>query len=90
MDLHWADGETLSLLKHVAAGTADSALLVLGTYRESDLDRGHPLRNALADCAGWTEWSSARCEVGADEVAELVSAATGSRWMTPDTREIQR
>ena len=48
-DLHWADSQTLSLLKHVAAATSDSALLVLGIYRESDLDRGHPLADALAD-----------------------------------------
>src|SRR4029078_536492 len=42
-DLHWADGQSLSLLRHVAVAVPRSALLVLGTYRESDLDRDHPL-----------------------------------------------
>jgi Predicted ATPase len=77
-DLHWADGDTLSLLKHAAAGTADSALLVLGTYRESDLDRGHPLGGALADLhrLDGVEHRALR-GLGVDEVAELVAAATG-------------
>ena len=48
-DLHWADGQSLSLLRHVAVAVPRSALLVLGTYRESDLDRDHPLADLLAD-----------------------------------------
>ena len=42
-------GRRSSLLKHVASGTADSSLLVLLTYRESEVERGHPLAGALAD-----------------------------------------
>jgi len=77
-DLHWADGETLSLLKHVAAGTPDSALLMLGTYRESDLDRGHPLGDALADLHRLDGVEHRALEgLGVDEVAELAAAETG-------------
>ncbi len=52
-DLHWADKPTLVLLQHVlragvAAGDA-SRLLVLGTYRDTDVDRAHPLSGVLAD-----------------------------------------
>jgi len=76
-DLHWADSETLSLLKHVAAGTADSALLVLLTYRESDLDRGHPLADALADLHRLDGVEHRALQgLGTDEVGALVSAAT--------------
>ena len=77
-DLHWADSETLSLLKHVGASTSESAVLVLGIYRESDLDRGHPLANALADLHrldGVERRTLDGLEV--DEVAEVVAAVAG-------------
>ncbi len=77
-DLQWADSQTVSLIKHAAAGTADSRLLVLGTYRETDLDRGHTLRDALADLHrldGVEHHALPGLEV--EEVAELVAAGTG-------------
>ena len=48
-DLHWADGPTLSLLRHVATAGASSRVMMLGTYRDSDLSRDHPLTALLAD-----------------------------------------
>jgi class 3 adenylate cyclase/tetratricopeptide (TPR) repeat protein len=48
-DLHWADKPTLALLKHVVGGSASARLLVLGTYRDSELSRQHPLSDILAD-----------------------------------------
>ena len=74
-DLHWADGQTLSLLKHVAAATPDSGLLVIGTYRESDLDRGHILADVLADLHRVDGVERLSLEgLGSDDVAELVVA----------------
>jgi class 3 adenylate cyclase len=77
-DLQWADTQTLALLKHVAAATADSALLVLAIYRESDLQRGHPLADAIADLRR-LDGVERRVLRGleTDEVAELVSAVAG-------------
>jgi class 3 adenylate cyclase len=48
-DLHWADKPTLALLKHVVGSSESMALLVLGTYRDSELSRQHPLTDTLAD-----------------------------------------
>jgi tetratricopeptide (TPR) repeat protein len=48
-DLHWADRATLQLLTHFGRDLARSRILVLGTYRDTDLDRRHPLSQALAD-----------------------------------------
>jgi class 3 adenylate cyclase len=48
-DLQWADKPTLLLLKHVVSEGQGLRALVIGTYRESDLTRGHPLTEALAD-----------------------------------------
>ena len=52
-DLHWADKPTLLLLQHVlraATAAGESCrMLVLGTYRDTDIDRSHPLAGVLAD-----------------------------------------
>ncbi len=47
-DLQWADRPTLLLMAHVAREISRSRLLVIGTYRDTDLDREHPLSAALA------------------------------------------
>jgi tetratricopeptide (TPR) repeat protein len=46
-DLHWADKPSLLLLQHLAQRTARDRLLILGAYRDVDLDRAHPLSDAL-------------------------------------------
>jgi class 3 adenylate cyclase/tetratricopeptide (TPR) repeat protein len=47
-DLHWADKPSLQLLRHVVANTSAARLLVLGTYRDAELSRAHPLTEVLA------------------------------------------
>ncbi|HVS68033.1 MAG TPA: AAA family ATPase [Mycobacteriales bacterium] len=51
-DIHWATRATLLLLVHLLkAAAADRAarLLVVGTYRDTELGRNHPLTDVLAD-----------------------------------------
>ena len=48
-DLHWADRPSLLLLQHLARRLSGQRLLVVGTYRDVDLDRRHPLAEVLAD-----------------------------------------
>jgi DNA-binding SARP family transcriptional activator len=48
-DLHWATQPTVLLLRHVIRSDRLGRLLVLGTYRHSELRRGHPLAEMLAD-----------------------------------------
>ncbi|HLZ68813.1 MAG TPA: AAA family ATPase [Dehalococcoidia bacterium] len=48
-DLHWADKPTLLLLQHLARRAAEGRLLVVGAYRTTDLSRGHPLSDVLAE-----------------------------------------
>jgi pimeloyl-ACP methyl ester carboxylesterase len=47
-DLHWAENETLLLLKHIARTTLQSSLLILATYRDTELPRTHPLIGTLS------------------------------------------
>ncbi|HEY3115341.1 MAG TPA: AAA family ATPase, partial [Chloroflexota bacterium] len=48
-DLHWADRGSLDLLLHMARSLTGSRLLVVGTYRDAEVERGHPLSNTLAE-----------------------------------------
>ncbi len=46
-DLQWADDATLLLLKYVARYPSDARLMVVGTYRDTDIDDAHPLSSVL-------------------------------------------
>ncbi len=48
-DLHWADKPSLVLLRALVRSARPAALLLVGTYRETDLARTHPLAELLAD-----------------------------------------
>lgn len=46
-DMHWADDVSVWLFRAVGRLARGLRLLVVGTYRETDLDRSHPLAQAL-------------------------------------------
>ena len=48
-DLHWADRGTLWLLGHLLRQMRAERALIVGCYRETELDRTHPLSRALLD-----------------------------------------
>ena len=47
-NLHAIDTSSLAMLEYFAHQIAGSAILVVGAYRESEIDRRHPLRPALS------------------------------------------
>jgi DNA-binding CsgD family transcriptional regulator len=48
-DLHWADKPSLLLLEFLVQDLRQSRLLVIGTYRDQELSRQHPLSETLAE-----------------------------------------
>jgi predicted ATPase len=46
-DLQWADDSTLLLLEHLCRRLANAPLLVVGAYRDTDLDVARPLARTL-------------------------------------------
>jgi tetratricopeptide (TPR) repeat protein len=48
-DVHWAAKPTLLLLRHLLRVATPLRILVVATYRDTDLDRTHPLAEMLAD-----------------------------------------
>ena len=60
-DLHWADAQSLALLKHLLRSTEQGALQVIATYRDSDLGKDHPLTAVLADLRSLQGCSASPC-----------------------------
>ncbi len=50
-DLHWADAPSLLLLQFVTREITDAPLLIIGTYRDVEVGRDHPLSASLAELA---------------------------------------
>ncbi|MGH9040974.1 MAG: ATP-binding protein [Acidimicrobiia bacterium] len=48
-DLHWAAKPTLLLLRHILRSAEPLPLFIVATYRDSEVGRGHPLNDLLAD-----------------------------------------
>jgi class 3 adenylate cyclase len=46
-DLHWADKPSLLLLRHLARHLGSERLLIVGSYRDVELERTHPLAEVL-------------------------------------------
>jgi len=74
-DLHWADSGTVAMLRHVARLAPRHRILVLGTYRDTDLHRTHPLAEALGTLRRETEYERIRLK-GLDipAVGDLLAA----------------
>jgi tetratricopeptide (TPR) repeat protein len=50
-NLHWADRSSLLLLEFLAQELAEGKILVVGTYRDTELTRRHPLTQTLGELA---------------------------------------
>jgi len=77
-DLHWADSQSLILLRHLLASESEAELVVLATHRDSELAYGHPLLRLLGDLRG--EPGVRRIALGGlgrGEVGAMIEAATG-------------
>jgi DNA-binding SARP family transcriptional activator len=48
-DLHWADRPTLQLLRHIVRAPQPRRALLLGTYRDAEIEPGHPLHELIGD-----------------------------------------
>ena len=77
-DLHWADKPSLQLLRHLVTSADQMRLLVLCTYRDSELPASHPLTDTLATLR--REPSVQRLKLGGlgdQEVISYLGASSG-------------
>jgi len=77
-DLHWADTTSLRLFAFLAAELEDSAVMVVGTYRDTELSRQHPLFETLAELARSPAFQRIELSgLSSRETGELLAAASG-------------
>jgi hypothetical protein len=75
-DVHWADTPSLLLLEFLAWELTDGRLLVVATYRDVEVHRGHPLARMLGNIAGRLRVTRISLRgLGVADVARLVEAA---------------
>ena len=85
-DLQWSDSQSLRLLRHIVTSVESQRLLVVGTFRDTELAPSHPLRDLLG--ALQREPSISRIELeGFDDTGVLafMEAAAGQRLEEPAT-----
>ena len=83
-NLHWADAPSLRLLEFLAPAVGGMRLLVLGTYRDIELTRRHPLSNTLGELARDPRFQRLRLAgLSLGEASRFMSAASG-RPLPPD------
>jgi class 3 adenylate cyclase len=84
-DLHWADKPTLLLLLHLARRVRGDRVLLIGTYRDVELDRTHPLAETVATLRqdGLYERVLLR-GLTQDGVRSLLRARSGSEQEIPE------
>ncbi|HSB89737.1 MAG TPA: protein kinase [Anaerolineales bacterium] len=91
-DLHWADSGTLQLLHYLLRHLRQDRVLILAAYREVELDRSHPLAEAIV------EWNRERRPVrlalgrlSQDESASMLASLFQAETVSPEFVEaIQR
>jgi tetratricopeptide (TPR) repeat protein len=76
-DLHDADKGTLEMLTHVSRHLAGTRLLIVGTYRDVEVDRSHPLSAALAELRRVSTYGRVLLRgLNADEVRRMLESIT--------------
>jgi len=77
-NLHWADAPSLRLLEFLAPELADSRVLLIGTYRATELSRRHPLSNALGGLARVPHFARLNLDGLSEEEVQAFVAAAGA------------
>jgi DNA-binding CsgD family transcriptional regulator len=75
-DLHWADEATLDLLRYLGRRIDATRTLLIGTYRNDEVGRYHPLRTTIGDLA--TTRSTSRLNLVPLSEAAVALFAQGS------------
>lgn len=89
-DLHWADPPSLLLLRHLLRSNEPMRLLVIGTYRDTDIGRDHPLTQFLPDLRRERRGRHLPLSrLAEDDVATMVAAAA-DRELDADEVEFAR
>ncbi len=77
-DLHWADESTVDLLPILAERLQGDPVALIGTYRDEEIGRGHPIRRLKGELLRLRMLREIPIEpLSEDETGELLSARLG-------------
>jgi DNA-binding CsgD family transcriptional regulator len=89
-DLHWADVPSLALLRFMSRELNGTGPLVVGSYRHTEVDQGHPLLGAVADLTrGQHRWLLLG-GLGQQEVAGFMALVAGAEPSAELAEEVYR
>jgi tetratricopeptide (TPR) repeat protein len=79
-DLHWADRASVSLLTHIGRRVGDQRVLLLGTYRPTEVDtEKHPMRDARQELQRYKVAQELSLEpLGSTALADMILLQTGA------------
>ena len=84
-DILWADGASLQLLHYFARRTKDQRILVVGTYRDTELPEEHRLSRLIFELNRERSLKQIRLNrLTAKHIAELISNQLGGGAVDPD------
>ena len=86
-NLHWADPSSLRLLGFLAAELSGQRIVVLGTLRDAELSRQHPLAETLADLLRAPRFARLQLQRLDRGETERLIAARGGSGLSPATVE---
>jgi DNA-binding SARP family transcriptional activator len=79
-DIHWADEPTMLLVTHIAERVAEIPVLMVGLYRDNELDAGRPLSRTFTELIRRRLARRMRLErLPADGVAEMLTGLVGQK-----------
>lgn len=78
-DVHWADGSTLQLMRHLVRSGAEARMLLVATFRDTEADVPAELGEALVDVCRTEGVARIRLPALSDEdIGEFVRLTTGA------------
>ncbi|MBV8134074.1 MAG: AAA family ATPase, partial [Deltaproteobacteria bacterium] len=88
-DLHWADDSTLALLDHLAQRIAELPVMLLGTYRDAEIDVTRGLAKTLEDLLRGRIATRLKLKgLPRDDVATMLSRLSGKSASAEVVEEI--
>ncbi len=86
-DLHDADKGTLEMLFYVSRNLSNKRILIVGTYRDVEVDRNHPLSAALAELRRASSFDRILLRgLNVDEVSRMLKSINGEEvpWVVAE------
>src|SRR4030095_17182877 len=79
-DLHWAAADTVALFRHLGRTIVRHRIVLLGTYRDAEVDDAKPLGQALAVLRRQSHFAQFPLKgLGGDEVEGLLEGLAAQR-----------